>query len=194
MSDRGILLRREDPDRRARAKASAAGLAMVVAEDWIPRWPRTLFVAPTAAVPWDLVAFGFRLLERWDAAAPFSRSPLLAQDLGSQAERDATRAVVGDLRIPVYSTELLFVRADGEGQALLQAWRDDCGGEPHLAFLRALARTKPRLCVLPRVWLAEQAVRESWRGESQRRVVRRQLPPTTMPMPARRIVPRSRLR
>lgn len=152
-ADAGILLRQEVSG--ARAMAEARGLALAVGEGWEPRWPRTLFVAAGAAVPWDLVAAGFRFLEHWTAAAPFPLERRLAESVGTEEERERTRAVVYDLRMPVYSMRLLFVRDDTEGRELLLTWRSECaGGSEGLAFLRALAAIKPPFLALPRLWLA----------------------------------------
>ncbi len=160
MSDAGVVLRRETPG--ARERAAAAGLAVAVSDAWSLPWPRTLFVAPGTLLPWDLAASGFAFLGRWDAAAPLTREHALAQDLGTPAERERTRAVVLDLRILAYSPELLFVRATGAGPALLAAWRAECdGGDERLAFLRALWRVKPLFCALPRAWLADRSQREA---------------------------------
>jgi hypothetical protein len=79
-----------------------------------------------------------------------------------------------DLRVPVYSHELLFVRASEAGRKFLSTWRAECdgGGDHRLAFLRALYAVKPVFCVLPRLWLADIAQREtSDRIARQRRPV-----------------------
>jgi hypothetical protein len=163
----GIVIRHEDPV--ARSKAGQCGISVEIRPDWALPWPGTLFVAPGTCVPWDLVAVGFQFLARWDVAAPFWRAGTLAKDLGTPAERERTAHVLHDLRVPVYSHELLFVRNSPAGQAFLSAWRAECGvadkgladkGDERLAFLRALYAVKPAFCVLPRLWLADLAQRE----------------------------------
>jgi hypothetical protein len=156
----GLVLRREDQQTRRRAIASRISVA--VSGDWTLPWPRTLFVAAGASVPWDLVGAGFEFLVHWDLAAPLSPDATLAQDLGTPDDRDLTRALVRDLRIPTYAPSLLFVRDSEAGRACLERWRLECdGGDDRLAFLRALAAVKPRFCALPRLWLVDQAERET---------------------------------
>lgn len=154
----GIVLRRDDAD--ARRKAAALGLSLEVSQSWSTPWTRTLFVAPGVAIPWDLLAAGFHLVGRWDLAVPFTRQHVLAQAIGQAGDRERTLRVVRDLRVPVHAHELLFVGSSPVARECLARWRDECdGGDERLAFLRALATVKPRLCVLPRVWLADPSER-----------------------------------
>jgi len=157
MSD--VLVLRE-PDKMAAERARRAGLETVVLPHGsavsVP-FERALVVEPGAGIPWDLVGYGLHFLERWDAAAPLWRYGVLAQDLGTPADKKRTLAMTLDLRLPVYAHELLFVRASAEGLALLRTFADERerGDEPRLAFVRALHRVKPRFCALPRSWLEE---------------------------------------
>jgi hypothetical protein len=156
----GLVLRQEDVHTRRRA--GTARLGATISSDWTLPWPRTLFVAAGAIVPWDLLAAGFQFLAHWDLAAPIAPDAALAQDLGKPDDRDRTRAVLHDLRIPTYAPDLLFVRDTEAGRACLERWRVECdGGDERLAFLRALAIVKPRFCALPRLWLAVQAERDA---------------------------------
>lgn len=174
-SNRGIVIRSEDPV--ARSKAARLGMAASLHDglgldmraDWTLPWPHTLFIASGTCVPWDLVPVGFGFLERWDVAAPFWKAGTLAIDLGTPEERRDTIRLLHDLRVPVYAHELLFVRNSPAGKKFMAAWRDECAlGDPQdtlkgcerLAFLRALYAVKPAFCVLPRLWLADIAQRE----------------------------------
>jgi len=165
----GIVLRKDDAV--ARGKAAKCGVAIEVRDDWALPWPQTLFIAPGTCVPWDLVAVGFNFLNRWDVAAPFWRAGVLAKDIGTPAERERTTAITHDLRVPIYSHELLFVRNSPAGQGFVKTWRTECAnGDERLAFLRALYMVKPTFCVLPRLWLADIAQREiSDRKAAERR-------------------------
>jgi len=146
---------------KAAARGPACGDVAIEPGEWVLRWKRTLFAAAGVAVPWDLLAAGFKLLSRWDAAAPLSG--VLARDLGTEADRARTLAVLFDLRVPAYDPRLLFVRDSSAGRALLAEWRAQCSGfdrgNESLAFLRALAAVKPLFCALPHVWLAGALVR-----------------------------------
>jgi hypothetical protein len=158
----GIVLRADRPEAASRARALGWGLE--VGEGWTPRWPRTLFLAPNVPIPWDLLDAGFGLLDSWDVAVPFTREHLLAADVGSGEEREATRAALRDLRVPLYEPEILFARDSAPARTFLLAWRAECcsggaGIEERLAFLRAAARVKPLLYVLPRAWFWEAGER-----------------------------------
>jgi predicted O-methyltransferase YrrM len=165
----GIVLRQDSADARAGARAGGTGIA--VADDWTLPWPRTLFVAPEVSIPWDLLAQGFDLLSRWDVAAPLSGA--LAQDLGTLEERDETKKTLLDLRVPAYHPGLVFVRDSEAGRSLLQTWREECGRDEALAFLRALVEVKPLFCALPRVWLADPGQRLALNKTASKRGRRR---------------------
>lgn len=138
------------------SRARKAGL-QVVCDDSLPlAFEKTLFVEAGTRVPFHLLNAAWHFLERWDAAVPLWRYGVLAADVGTTGERQATQAVIRDLRVLLHATELLFVRKNEAGQALLAAWLAE-EGERRLAFLRALYTVKPRLCVLPATWLLDGA-------------------------------------
>lgn len=119
-------------------------------------YDKTLLVAAGTRVPWDLLPAAWHFLDRWDAAVPLWRYGKTAEDVGTPGERQATRAVVRDLRVLLHSVELLFVRRNEAGRALVTTWVEETKqGDPRLAFLRAMYQVKPKLCVLPISWLAE---------------------------------------
>jgi len=153
---RGVVLL--GADRAIQAKAKRAKLPVVIGELGSPPFAKTLFVAPGTEVPWDLLPAAWHFLERWDAAVPLWRYGVNAADVGTPSERKRTEEIVRDLRVLLHSHELLFVRDNEAGRALMAAFVEEgreSGGEARLAFLRAVYRVKPRLCVLPRSWLAE---------------------------------------
>lgn len=157
MGSKGIVLSAADKTIQARAKQ--AKLEVTIDPDLPLAYDKTLFTAPKTGVPWDLLPAAWHFLERWDAAVPLWRYGINATNVGSKDERKRTQAVIRDLRVLLHSVELLFVRDNEDGRALADAYREERGespyGELRLAFLRALYRVKPRLCVLPRSWLAE---------------------------------------
>ncbi len=150
----GIVLPAEDVTIAARAKR--AKLEVVVDKSRPFAFEKTLFAEPGVLVPWDLLPAAWNFLARWDAAIPLWRYGMTANDVGSQPEREATRIIVRDLRVLLHSWELLFVRRNEAGCALIETWKQECakGAEKRLAFLRALYIVKPRVCVLPTSWLA----------------------------------------
>lgn len=139
------------------SRGKGAGLAVVCAQTIELRFEKTAIVEAGTRLPWDLLPAAWHFLDKWDAAVPLWRYGVLAADIGGAPEREATRAAVHDLRVLVHAVELLFVRRNQAGCALVQAWQNECsdGGDKRLAFLRALCQVKPRLCVLPVTWLAE---------------------------------------
>jgi hypothetical protein len=161
MSDRGVVLRADDEE--ARQWAARHRLPVEIQAAYDLSWERTLFVEPAVAVPWSMLARGFDFLAQWEAAAPVWSYETLAADVATGPERERTQALVGDLRVPLYETGLLFVRDCEGGRALLKAWQAE-DGEPRLAFLRALYRVKPLFLALPRSWLADRAAPPAPRG------------------------------
>jgi hypothetical protein len=150
----GILL--TGPDELIESRAKGAKLAVVISDDYALPFEKTLIVEPGTRVPFDLLPAAWHFLDRWDAAVPLWRYGVLAQDIGTATDQAPTRAVIRDLRVLLHATELLFVRRNEAGESLVKTWRGECaaGGDPRLAFLRALYQIKPRLCVLPTNWLA----------------------------------------
>jgi len=158
---RGIVLREQD--NRIRKAAKRLQLSTEVREDGSTPFDRTLFIRPGLnKVPWELLNVGFEFLDKWEAAAPIWRYDTLAVDVAKGEDRKRTEALMRDLRVPLYAHELLFVRPDTPGgKALLETWQEEeaSGGEPRLAFLRALYRVKPLFLALPRSWLGQDRER-----------------------------------
>lgn len=163
MSTKGIVLAK--PDNTIEAQARGHGLPVQVDPALPLAFDKTLFVAPGTRVPWDLLPAAWHFLERWDAAVPLWRYGKTANQVGTKEERQRTADIIRDLRVLLHSVELLFVRDNADGQALLSAYRQEldggngAGDGTRLAFLRAYYQVKPRLCVLPVTWLAEVAQR-----------------------------------
>lgn len=155
MAKKGIVLTGNDPGLEKLAQGK--GYAVRVDPGMAVSFDKTLFVEPGGEVPWDLLPAAWHFLERWDAAAPLWRYGVNACDVGSKDDQKRTAAVVRDLRVLLHSVELLFVRNNEDGHALMAAYRTELavGGDRRLAFLRAYYETKPRLCVLPRSWQAK---------------------------------------
>lgn len=158
------------PDKTAEAWAKRYGYRHVVQAGWELPEERTLFVADGTAIPYGLLEAGFGFLERWDVAVPLWRYGVLAKDIGTEAERERTKAIVLDLRVLLYAHEVLFVRPEGDGERFIQAWRGECvpGANERLAFLRALHAVKPLVCTLPQEWVAR--LEDGPAAEPRRRV------------------------
>lgn len=154
---KGIVL--SAPDKNIQAQAAQRKLPVTVDAALPLAYDKTLFTVPGTQLPWDLMPAAWHFLQRWDAAIPLWRYGAKAEDVGTPAERKRTEKVVRDLRVLLHSVELLFVRDNEDGRALMDAYREERSphGEDRLAFLRAFYRTKPRCCVLPVTWLAQVA-------------------------------------
>jgi hypothetical protein len=157
MGSKGMVL--STPDKKLQALAAQHKLAVTVDAELPLAYDKTLFTQPGTGVPWDLLPAAWHFLERWDAAVPLWRYGVNATDVGTKSERTRTQKVIRDLRVLLHSVQLLFVRDNEDGRALMDAYREELSprGEDRLAFLRALYRVKPRCCVLPVTWLAEVA-------------------------------------
>lgn len=118
-------------------------------------FPRTIFWDPDYPLvrPY-LLAVGLAKLELWQVGAPLHSYTKLALEFGTEQDREATWKELGDLRVMVYDTRLLFVRDCLTTQGLLEAWEEEKRQAPEsdLAFLRALNRTCPMILALPASW------------------------------------------
>jgi hypothetical protein len=167
----GIVLKQDNP--KARSLARKQQLEITVDPGYPLPWDKVLYIGPGVCVPWEMLAYGFHFLERWDAAAPLWRYGVLAQDLGTKEQRAHVQAATLDLRLLTYEPGLLFVRNNAAGQDLVTYWRKACrpGWDERLAFLYALHLVKPRLCALPRSWLADEQQRAQADARTQKSVM-----------------------
>lgn len=156
---KGILIYGAKTDEAIEKRGHAMGLKVGKVAFPVLELPldKALIVQAGTRIPWDLLPAAWHFLERWDAAVPLWRYGVMAADVGTPEERERTQAIVRDLRVPLHSYELLFVRRSEPGIRLIEQWAKECGGgcDRRLAFLRAFYTVKPRLCVLPTTWLAE---------------------------------------
>ena len=105
----------------------------------------------------DLISAGWRLLDHWQAAIPLCSYTELAINVSTPEDREQTRQVIRDLRVPLYDTRLMFLRKCGDTERLLELWNAEKGkGDVRLAFLRALYTVKPIVCALPTVWAGKE--------------------------------------
>ena len=99
----------------------------------------------------------FLLTQRWQQSSIDSKpsSLKLACHEGEQADRDATAEVMADLRVPLYSKDLVYVRQCERSEELVDRWKTERGGNGDWrhAFLRALYEVKPLILALPTTWI-----------------------------------------
>jgi len=112
----------------------------------------TLIWDPILALRLELVPIGFHLLEKWEVAIPMIDYDYLALDAGTLQERQDTKALIRDLRVPLYDPRLVFVRDCPGGRQFVENWNAE-EGDRRLALLRAVYKTKPLICALPITWI-----------------------------------------
>lgn len=100
---------------------------------------------------------GVSLLGAWDMAVPILSYETLALHVGDQEEREKTQDVIRDLRVPLYDTRMIFIRDSEDTRKFIDVWKKE-EGEEHLAFLRALYRTKPFILALPVTWTGQNVI------------------------------------
>lgn len=113
---------------------------------------RTL-IACTKVRP-ELLSVGFGLLSTWEVACPLWDYEQLAIHIGSTKARERTQVLIGDLRVPVYESRIVWVKRCRAGEALVDAWNveRESGDDDRLCFLRALWQVKPLICATPTTW------------------------------------------
>ena len=124
-------------------------------------WKYTLLGHPPAVLTAQNIALGFVRIEdgkdwdAWEMAACLADGLPLAQAHGSDAEKQRTLDVVGDLRIPLYNTTMLWVRRTDTTAALIADWEAElnAGADERHAFARALYTRRVRMCTLPPNWV-----------------------------------------
>lgn len=97
--------------------------------------------------------------EPWAMLAMLTAENAIAAYTGSRAERDKTERMIGDLRLPVYATDLLWVRRTEATVRVIEVWADELmerADEQH-AFLRALYGQPVMMCTLPPNWCEKYA-------------------------------------
>lgn len=108
------------------------------------------------------LAQGIEALRReWSIAVPVADYKVLAADIASSHDREMTAALIGDLRVPVLSPGLIFMRGESEAKPLIEAWLDEIAdgvSDMRLGFLRALWLVKPHYLPLPATWAGVKVV------------------------------------
>lgn len=122
-------------------------------------FPHTLIWDPNVHLRKELVPVGFAQLDIWQVACPLWDYNELATHEGDEAEKERTKAVIHDLRVPMYDTRLMFVKRCGDTRELIDMWQAE--GRGRLAFLRALYQVKPMMLALPVTWSGKQGPQEN---------------------------------
>lgn len=146
----GVLLREDQID----ARAAVARIGWRLVDDPF-ECDKTLIWVPSA--PIDLAAFWpvVDWLDTWEMAVPLQSYSTLAQHLGTEEERAASRPLLLDLRQPVYDSRVVWMRDCARTRQLVKVWlrkEMSTGEDADLALLRAVWKIKPLLLALPQTW------------------------------------------
>lgn len=115
-----------------------------------PEHNRSLLWDTKANLRRDLILTGFELLKKWQLAVPILDYDVLAEDTGVAKEREETKAIIHDLRVPIYDHRVMFIRQCTETRKLFELWDGT-----QLGFLRALYQSRPIINALPPSWVME---------------------------------------
>lgn len=122
---------------------------------------RTLLWSPDLALTERQATLGFSRIEEaprgdgWEIAVMLQGNRMLASQIGSVLEQEKTTAAVGDLRLPVYDVNALWIRNTANSRRVMKAWKaelEESTDEAH-SFLRAIYTSPVLLCTLPHQWL-----------------------------------------
>ena len=119
-------------------------LPFVLTIIWDSRYePRRQDLAPT-----------FKVLRQheWDMAVPIkSYDRLVKHRAAKPEEKELTRKLIRDDRIPYYNPALVFCKRNERTTRLVKLWSDDmeAGCDECLSFMRAVYEVKPYLLPLP---------------------------------------------
>lgn len=123
-------------------------------------WTKTLFWNPQQRLQTSCLPIGYHLLETWQVVCPLLPYERLANTEGGPEEQARTKAVIHDLRVPLYNPDLLFVKRCDDTEYLMNCWDEERvdSGNQYLSLLRAIYRAKPLILALPCTWTHPQAV------------------------------------
>lgn len=141
----------------------AYGIAFQVGTRLALPWELTVLWKPNTHLTAFGVALGLTRVVRaqgdlaFEMAVALQSNTRLAADVGTPAERDKTLALLGDLRLPLFETGVLWVRKTPATEEVIQLWQEelDAGADPTHAFLRVLYTHPVLLCTLPEDWIGQ---------------------------------------
>lgn len=113
---------------------------------------RTLIAEAGTPLRMRMIPTGFSRLEvGWQLAIPTYGEDIIAEEIGSQDERERTKEVIRHLSVPVYDTRAMFVARCDDTKQLIRLWKEERtdNGNDMLAFLRAYYVAKLSTCQLP---------------------------------------------
>lgn len=109
----------------------------------------------------ELLPIGFKWLKSFQVILPLFDYELLAIHCGNSDDQLKAKEIIKELRVPVYDTNLIFIRRCDETKELISRWQQykQEFTDEKLAFLCALYEIKPLHLALPNTWLGVQPLR-----------------------------------
>jgi len=131
-------------------------------DNWLPYDRTVIWLPGTKAFTMARVALGLSYIEAgddynsWEMAAALASEAKTVGQFGSEDEQQKTLKLLGDLRLPVYQTDMVWARRTPATEAMVAAWRAEVesGADEIHAFVRALYTHSVRLTTLPPQWLS----------------------------------------
>ena len=126
-------------------------------------WERTLLWRTRTPITPEGAALGLMRIDAenpdsaWEMAAMLKGVTLLARDVGTELEQERTLEVLGDLRLPVYETGILWVRRTETTEEVIRQWQAEvsAGADEQHAFIRTIYTHPVILCTLPANWVGQ---------------------------------------
>ncbi len=147
---------------QTRFDQSKLNLTLIMGDPYIA-FDKTMIYSPEATLRPELIGAGFSFLDTWEIAMPLYSYDELAVHIGDEKAQARTKAVVHDLRIPLFDTRLIFVKHCETTQRLFKLWLDEneSGDDERLCFMRAYYMVKPLMLALPISWHDPRAYSEA---------------------------------
>ena len=153
-----VLITEEEPGKAHEAAKKMllpySGIQVFVSVVPLLAYDRTVIIKSGVKFRVDMIPVGLSLLDKWELAIPILDYDNIASKVGSQAERDKTRELLHDDRVPLYDTRLMFAKRCKNTTTLFDRWQQEVAGgaEERHAFLRSLYQTPMLVLALPVTW------------------------------------------
>jgi len=133
-------------------------LPITYSEHYVQEYQYTL-VWNSGPLRTALLPISFELLKSWDMLVPLEGFSVLANTIGSVEDRKRTEDVIGDLRVPVYNVEQMFIRRCSDTAQFMDAWekeqeQENSKVDKRLSFLRTLFVNPLLMLALPPSWIS----------------------------------------
>lgn len=109
----------------------------------------------------EMLPIGFKWLKSFQIIISLLDYTTLAIHLGNSNDQLKAKEILKEMRVPVYDTNLIFIRRCDETKELVSQWKENrtIFTDDKLAFLCALYQVKPLHLALPNTWIGVNPVR-----------------------------------